>query len=314
MIVILEGPDGGGKTTLARHLEQAYGFRYVHTGPPTSDKVLEAYGRTLYDASQEPRSTVIDRLHIGERIYGPALRGSDLLTRNGEVLLHRLISAYGARLVFCIPPYDTAVENWRKRHETEGAELIKKKLIYDQVYYAYKNLSQDFFYANSSWWDYTKVHVGLAAESLLKFNGTHTERCPEGVIGSPTAKFLFVGDVANQEYLDIPFFALNGSSEFLNSCIAEAGYQERDIALVNSRRLDLSIMPLGAIYVTLKSPKVIALGNAAASSLKSQGVTYTLVEHPSYWKRFHAGQRHEYVRKLRNIRIGTYQDNRERIS
>jgi hypothetical protein len=158
------------------------------------------------------------------------------------------------------------------------------------------------------------VSCELAVEQIIKFSGTYTEQCPEGVIGSPNAKFLFVGDIANQEYLDLPFFALTNSSLFLNSCIEDAGFQERDIAFVNGKRLDSSTMPLGAIYVALKSPKVIGLGSTASHLLKAQGVTHIKLEHPSYWKRFHAQQRDQYIRKLRDIRVGSYQDRIRSIS
>jgi hypothetical protein len=303
MIVILEGPDGGGKTTLAKHLQEHHGFQYVHTGPPESDKVLEAYGKTLYDASRSSGNFVIDRLHVGERIYGPALRDQDRLGRTGEVLIHRLISAYGARLVFCLPPYNAAFRNWKKKH-SEGSELIEKQEIYTHVYHKYQEAVNNPLYASASWYDYTKLNLDIAARMLLDFHYPAT--LPFGVIGGVEPRFLFVGEQANQEYLDLPFFALNGSSNYLNECLAEAGYEERHLALMNAMDLKGSTMPLSETYMTLKEPKVIALGSHAHLLLDHARVKNVMVPHPSYWKRFHSASRSVYVKQLREIRIGAY--------
>lgn len=311
MIIILEGPDGTGKTTLAKHLQNTYGFRYIHTGPPEDDRVLEAYGRTLYDASRETGDVVIDRLHVGERIYGPILRGKDKLGREGEVLIRRLTNAYNARVVFCLPPYPTAFENWRKRHQ-EDKELVTKAETYSNIYHAYRNLKEDPFYANATWWDYTRIPVDLAAEILVKFESGPTP-LPGGVIGSSSPRFLFVGEQANQEYLDIPFFALNGSSHYLNDCIEDAGYQESEIAFVNAKRLNGSGVHLSAIHKTLGEPKVIALGNVSRDLLGDQGVPHVYISHPAYWKRFYSTRRDEYVKRLRDIRIGTYNLSRKTV-
>jgi hypothetical protein len=301
MIIILEGPDGSGKTTLAKYLQSRHDFQYVHTGPPTDNDLLEEYGRTLYDACRSSRNVVIDRLHVGERIYGPQLRGQDRLGRDGEVLIHRLISAYGARLVFCLPPYEVALSNWKSRF-AEGMELIEKEAIYQKVYAAYRATMNDVFYNAAVWFDYTRMSLDLAAAMASGINAFGM--LPNGVIGSAMPTFLIVGEQANQDYLDLPFFSKSGSSKYLNDCLAEAGYQERSIALVNALTLDGSRMPLDEICSSIGELKVIALGTHAHSVLDFFRVKHVTVPHPSYWKRFHAGSREVYVKQLREIRIG----------
>lgn len=308
MIVILEGPDGGGKTTFAKHLQENHNFQYVHTGPPESNKVLEAYGKTLYDANRSSRNFVIDRLHVGERIYGPAVRNSDRLGRAGEILIQRLISAYGARLIFCLPPYPVAFRNWKKK-KGEGGELIQEQETYEHVYHRYQRVIKDPLYNEASWYDYTKINLDVAGRMLLSFG--LRKQLPNGVIGSCEPQFLFVGEQANQEYLDIPFFALGGSSQYLNECLAEAGYEERSIAFVNALDLSGSRMPLGETYVTLKEPKVIALGSHARVALDYFRVKNVIVPHPAYWRRFQSASRSVYVKQLREIRLGTLHHSRQ---
>jgi MoxR-like ATPase len=67
MIVILEGPDGAGKTTLAEQLAKKYGLVYKHEGPPPPKvNVLEYYGQLLDEA--RGKNVVFDRLALGERV------------------------------------------------------------------------------------------------------------------------------------------------------------------------------------------------------------------------------------------------------
>jgi hypothetical protein len=60
-ITILEGPDGGGKTTLAHHLRDSYGFRYHHEGPPEKSDLLVHYATELYNACVDGNNHVFDR-------------------------------------------------------------------------------------------------------------------------------------------------------------------------------------------------------------------------------------------------------------
>lgn len=106
--LIIEGPDGAGKTTLAHDLCKRYGMAYHHEGPPPNPGAFEHY-RSLLDW---PEPTVFDRLHVGELVYGPLLRGGSQLTLEQANLLNRK-----ADLVICLPPWETCLDNTRPRDE-----------------------------------------------------------------------------------------------------------------------------------------------------------------------------------------------------
>lgn len=63
-MIVVEGPDGSGKTTLAHRLAQLRGLRYEHAGPPEEgiDHVRWYLDRT--------GPYVWDRFHLGEETYG----------------------------------------------------------------------------------------------------------------------------------------------------------------------------------------------------------------------------------------------------
>ncbi|KKK93931.1 hypothetical protein LCGC14_2687940, partial [marine sediment metagenome] len=124
-IIILEGPDGGGKTELADHFIKA-GYAYHHEGPPPRRRGWDAlahYGGLLERARRSRRDVVFDRFHLGETIYGPLTRGEDRLGIAGLKLMNRLVHATGARLWLCLPSYGACLKNWRAKRA--GTEYVK---------------------------------------------------------------------------------------------------------------------------------------------------------------------------------------------
>lgn len=111
MIIIIEGPDGAGKTTLAHKLATCLNLKYHHEGPPPVDippldhylGVLEKYRHC---------SVVIDRFALGERVYGPALRGGDRLGQDGFDAVSRRCLELNAHQIICLPPVDACLQAW----------------------------------------------------------------------------------------------------------------------------------------------------------------------------------------------------------
>ncbi len=90
------------------------------------------YLLALTDALDRPCCTVFDRLHIGEAIYGPLLRGTDRMGLDGLKVLERVIQLIGARLIIVCPPWDTLVAGWRAKND-----LLKTEDALRQVHDAY---------------------------------------------------------------------------------------------------------------------------------------------------------------------------------
>lgn len=132
-IVILEGPDGSGKTTLANKLHNTYNFNIVKTGPPAPDSdTTVAYLDAIYAALSRPGHTVFDRLHLGEKIYGPLLRGIDSMGTDGFAVIQRVIASHGIRIVIACPPWETLIAGWQSKDD-----LLKTTTQLMHVYAAY---------------------------------------------------------------------------------------------------------------------------------------------------------------------------------
>jgi len=130
--VILEGCDGAGKSHLANWLRNTYGYAIIKTGPPApTGNLIVTYLDALY-AAIHGQPTVLDRLHTGECIYGPILRGVDRIGIEGMALMEHVIANHSVRLIICSPPWETLVAGWRHKED-----LLKDENTLRTVYERY---------------------------------------------------------------------------------------------------------------------------------------------------------------------------------
>lgn len=281
--IILEGPDGAGKTTLARQLCHEYGMGYHHEGPPPDRGDLTAYYAGLMLRTE--RRTVFDRLHLGEFVYGPLLRGASRLTAADAVMMDRLTNGTGTSVVVCLPPLDTCLFNNRQK-----TELITDESKLRTAYELWESLKMT---RSVQTFDYT---------GITPFRLKLRERLPDGVIGSPLARLLFIGEQPSGS-LDLPFFRHGPASTFLNGAVISARLPERDLAFTNA--LDGRGHARDLAFIVSQMPHlrtVVPLGVVAQRQLERQEcpafVNIVPMPHPSYWNRFHHTERGAYVEMM----------------
>lgn len=132
-VVVLEGCDGGGKSTLANWLHNTHDYAIVKTGPPApAGNLTVTYLDALHAAIREPGRTVFDRCHLGEAVYGPILRGADRIGVEGLAAIERVIAKHSVRLIICAPPWETLVVGWRGKED-----LVKNEATLRTVYERY---------------------------------------------------------------------------------------------------------------------------------------------------------------------------------
>lgn len=72
--IILEGPDGVGKTTVARLLEEATGFKYLHMPSPKNISHAQFLTEGNIDFLSKTTGYIVDRSFISDIIYSPMYR------------------------------------------------------------------------------------------------------------------------------------------------------------------------------------------------------------------------------------------------
>lgn len=130
MLIIVEGPDGAGKTTFVESLQRelahnprgAEDIITLHCGPP-SDHVYAEYTKNHLHGYSPMQLThvVCDRWHWGELIYGPMLRGESKLDRHGFDRVEHYLARRGAVVAFLTEKAQILA----RRVEERGDELVK---------------------------------------------------------------------------------------------------------------------------------------------------------------------------------------------
>lgn len=142
-IILCEGPDGTGKTTLAKN--EFPDYEYIHNGVfPTPMHAYNEYKRQISQWNQNS-NVFVDRQHISERIYGSAYHGvfmDDMLYHEIDNMLYER----GAIVVLCLPKYEVSVRNWASR---ASLEMLSSVNDYWRIYQKYESM---LYSSNYSRW------------------------------------------------------------------------------------------------------------------------------------------------------------------
>lgn len=165
-IIVLEGPDGAGKTTLARALQEYLGARYIHLTYRWKDKMHLYHGAAIrlcaHLAQNQP--VILDRWWPSEIIYADAYRGGSKFAKY-HLLLEHIASNLGVVYVFCLP-------GDRDRYLTHYNELKgKRQELYDEgmerVYDGYAYAIKHYFSLKENVFNY---------DMYLNFNDNEVSR------------------------------------------------------------------------------------------------------------------------------------------
>lgn len=296
-IIVLEGPDGGGKSTLARRIIEHDALlskrRYlIHRGPIRSDPLTE-YLRPLdeavSDAEQGLESVfVLDRWHVGERIYGPILRGRSRLTKTQAVYIEMVLQSLGCCFLHVSQPIHALEQRW----DIEPDDLIKKDQLREIA---------------NKYWEYTFWHdhwatISPTEDAPIPFNlevviNTRTPApLPGKYIGPKKPKVLILGDAraANGLNWSWPFVPQGHlSGDWLLEAMLAANVQYMSVGLVNA--CELTTHDLYKLWQDLQHPAVISLGRNAEKAWKQLSInTGIRIHHPQYMRRFHMSDKETY--------------------
>ena len=266
-LIILEGPDGGGKTTLARGLADRLGYEIHEHGPYSGEQEIAFHYDDSITRARGGPGVVMDRSWLSEPIYGRARSGGACRVSGVErrVLERRALSLH-AIVIVVRPSLDTCVKTWAARRDVEYLrELDQLSSVWEE----YGESWQEELILPSVLYDRDRdmnfVDVGI---QLLDEWGW------DGVPGRPAHGLtdpgldLIVVDHDNRDafgHLVPPSVGL--------SALEEREVRECELQWVGAHR---AIAAIGE----LAPGRIFALGRAADSSLRDVGCDYDYVPRP----------------------------------
>lgn len=283
-ITIFEGPDGAGKTTLARDYAAATGGRYLAFGPflHVHRDLARLYAEAIIPACQKPAiDLVLDRCWISEAPYGSVMRNGDRLGVRRRIL-ERLAMRASTIVVMMLPEWRVVQERYRDRHDREYVDHVDKlERIY--LHYAHTKLTD---LPKITLYDDTPVNDILWLDDTSRLDQACHRHPYVGSAGNLDAPVLLVGDKFTKHrdgdmLYQWPFGSFSGSSTWLTGQLELGNVSERDLVWINADQPDDDIQS-----IALGRRCVIALGHTANNRLTGLGIGHVTFDNPQWWKRF----------------------------
>jgi hypothetical protein len=323
-LIVLEGPDGVGKTTLAKYLVDNYRARYLHLTYRFKDKMplyqMAALHHAIYLAQKHDCPVIIDRWWPSEQLYAAEYRGGTPWPHLGR-LLDRTFLRYGV-YIFCLPD-ELDLVNYAKKFEalkTNRVEMYENTVgvarRYINLFYGGGLLNENNTYCDqfsqsisglslredvdeyqiirhgNNLNDYCEQVMTRLQLQQLQVTKIVSFGCQNAVGNVVDPRFLFIGDRSNSKNKNYqwPFIAYQNCSLFLAQTLHQLQFNETTGAWVNINDKN-GVVNVRKILKNNPTIKVILLGSEAEK-------TYTLevgpshnnsvrhIFHPQYYRRF----------------------------
>lgn len=140
MIIILEGPDGAGKSTLAKEISDKYFadhgkvLEVVHMSYPKNEEEEKEMYNTYVKLFMEKTDFILDRAWFSEMVYGPIVRTHSVLSGVNYQMLNLLAAEKNAVIFYCHGDKD---EFW-KRCQIRGESYVTSYEKFNHIYQLYE--------------------------------------------------------------------------------------------------------------------------------------------------------------------------------
>lgn len=245
-LVILDGPDGVGKTTLGKELAKRFDGHYMHLTYRHKDRMFTYHTAALHRAVKlsATKLVVIDRLWLSEICYANAYRGGSswpLMWRMMERVIHKV----GGIHVVCLPVNTREYVEHYAHLKSTRSELFSDTLpVYLEYYHQFQRMKS---WSHVLRFDMFTDNVDV---TIAKIRGliTHRRETQDKHILNPanynclghidSAEFLIIGDVTNPRKRRgnwWPFYDYRGSSLYLTQIFDTLGFDESKFVWANAK-------------------------------------------------------------------------------
>lgn len=134
-MIILEGSDNTGKTTLQQAILKRYPSLvpgYKQERPPEDrQEYMDRLWSFLGKDQDHTLRQVFDRFYFSELVYGPLLRGKVIFTEAENEMLVRLIRRHEPLVIYCYRTPDQILASFHERKQLEGVEERVARIVED---------------------------------------------------------------------------------------------------------------------------------------------------------------------------------------
>ena len=287
-ITIFEGPDGSGKTTIAKEFAQRTGALYVHFEAYYGVKdIYKFFIEAAQPALLGYQDVVFDRCWHSGPIYDIVFR--NLLPHEQRqtpeicMLLDRAVAHCNAVLVKCYPDQETCINNWKSRLDTE---LVKSEFKMRAIHNLYGHLENSVALPSMEW-DYTRT--GNTIDKLI--SDVESER---RVYDYADAVHIVVssGDKTNADVMiDIPGVRFEPTTNEYKLAQVLGFREDDDVCNVVGEEL-VKFLPADTDFFEYfnmsnynsHTQRVIAIGDEAIAAVERFSVALNTVPHPGIVK------------------------------
>jgi hypothetical protein len=173
MIILVEGPDCAGKSTLVKHLSAKFHFNEYKESLSYKDRLLPSYNGYDHYMSltktllEDKKNYIIDRFHIGE-VVNPIIRkdGRNPLSVSQMIDIEKKLGRE-TMIINCAPSEEFIKKAFKERgEEVAKEEDIKYLLHLYQLFFYVSSIPTKYEYSLEKDPNYTVIDAFIA--SVLK--------------------------------------------------------------------------------------------------------------------------------------------------
>lgn len=173
-MIVVEGPDGSGKTTLAKWIAEEFDLEYRRAPTLSSESGPDDAAVTWFAQQLEADVSgggVYDRVFIiSEMLYQLATPGRPLM-KDAKYMRQNLKRFHSVcdLLIFCLPPWEAAQKNLGDvgRLSLQGVDQLALEKIHWAYGYQYQ-LFAESYYERVTMWDYTVMSHDHIREAVVE--------------------------------------------------------------------------------------------------------------------------------------------------
>lgn len=314
MIIVLDGPDGTGKTTLAKAMCKQLHADYLHLTYRWKDRIFDYHTAAIRYAARKMCPVVIDRWWPSEAVYAKAFRGGSTWPLQGR-LCQRVARKFAVVYVYCLPDSvqsavkqhtqlaqireemydditdvaDLYLKLWHGEHTHPDTgqyidQLIRTGGVHEQA--------DHFCYTISTWGHIINLFIERIAAAAVTWREAQFQPALQynnwNLLGHmEKAEYLIVGEQVNPKFRRLfwPFYDYGNSSLLLTQALHKLNLDESRFMWANALNHDGTKNTLIHTLLEQKPLKVITLGAIARKLLENERV-FAALPHPAWVKRF----------------------------